>query len=152
MPIDQTLLNEQAAEAAKALVDALAQGIAGITLAERDGYCEIELVNPFKANEPIRISTENAELTFEFGQCHTHFYDYDGLQSEADLVEQMVGKVERIVGGEEASYSAWAGEGCFGGGWLPVNGDGREQSNYFPRADRLQVVAWEPGNDREICR
>lgn len=152
MPVDQELLNRLTTEAAEFLARSLPRHVAGIKLEDRDGHCEIELDCPYQDNQPIRISTAGGEVTLEFGHCHTHFDRSDGSQPEVNMVGEMVVKVAVLVGGYEASYSAWAGERCLGGGWLPTKADGGEQLGHFPLADRLVVVAWEPWDDREIHR
>jgi hypothetical protein len=152
MAIDQSLLNELTTNAAEFLANSLPRHLNGMTLDERDGSCEIVLENPYQPDAPIRISTAGGEVTLEFGLCHSHFSSSDGSWSEADLVGEMVVKVAALVGGFEASYAAWAGDRCLGGGWLPKGATGREPFDHFPEADRIKVVAWEPWNNRDIRR
>lgn len=150
--ISQDHLNERAIEATGFLAKVLPRHLVGMRLDERDGHCEIRLGNPFDSDRSICISTERCELTVSFGECHTHYDNCSGAEDEASIVGEMVVKVVLIASGREASFSAWAGNRCLGGGWLPAGADGHKELAYFPEADRLQVVAWEPWSDREILR
>jgi hypothetical protein len=152
VPIDQALLNNLTTAAGEFLSRSLPRHFDGVRVAERDGHCEVALGNPHRPDHPMRISTAGGEVTVEFGECHTHFDSAHAAWGEAELVGEMIVKVVTLAGGAEASYSAWAGGRCFGGGWLPAGSDGGKEFGYFPEADRLKVVAWEPWNDREVHR
>lgn len=152
MPIDQNLLYKLTRETVDFLARVLPPRVAGISVGEQDGYRNIEIRNPFNFDHPITISAAERELTVEFGECHVHFYDHDGSLTEDMIVGEMVIKVVALVGGYEVSYSAWEGNRCLGGGWFPTKEDGQDALGFFPQADRLIVVGWEPWNNREIHR
>lgn len=152
MSIDQSRLNEVTITAAEFLMRSLPRQLNGMRRQERDGYCELVLENPFNPDEPMKISTANGEVTLEFGQAHSHYSDNDGSWNESEIVGEMIIKVVKLASGVEASYSAWAGDACLGGGWLRPGSDGRVEFEYFPSADRLKIVAWEPWNDQTLER
>src|SRR5262249_33701107 len=156
--IDPAVLDERVAEAVSFLARVLPRHIAGLRQQPQGGHREFRLQNPHHPDRPLGISTEGGEVTLWFGECHDHFASLatpssgDGVASEADLVSEMVVKVVLLVSGAERSYSAWAGDGCLGGGWLQAGAEAREAFAHFPPADRLQVVGWCPSDDAEVRR
>jgi hypothetical protein len=151
MPIDQATLNAQAAEAAAFLARVLARHIGGSRTEEADGYITILLDNLYQSDRPITIDTRNAEITVEFGECHSHFTESDG-EIETRLVGGMVEQVVGIVSGQVHSYSAHAGELCLGGGWLRAGEATGRMIEWFPDATHFKVVAWAPWDDLQVTR
>jgi hypothetical protein len=149
MTVDPSVLDERVAEAVSFLARALPRHIAALRHERRDDHCEFQVENPHDAGRPLGISTQDGEITLWFGECHDHYSDFGGA-SEAELVGEMVVKVVLLVSGAERSYSAWAGDSCLGGGWLPAGAETREPFAHFPRADRLKVVGWAPWDDAQV--
>lgn len=148
MPVDSKLLTDRVAAVIDTLTRYLPRYVAGVRrVPDRPGTFEV--VNPFDPDRPMRIGTARGEATLAFGGCQDRFAA-DADSTETDLAGEVLVKVVLLATGAEASYSAWDGDACLGNGWLRTGADPRDELGLFPRADRLVVLGWFPGDDAEV--
>lgn len=152
MPFDQAKLNDRVVEACRFLAAAMPRHFAGMHVADRDGFVEIELLNPYRSDRPLQVSTDRGELTVAFAGCHSHYDDGQGTSDEAGAVGEMIARAVLVATGAEVVHAVWSGGRGLAGGWLAAAADPAKRFDAFPAADRVQIIAWEPWADAEVRR
>jgi hypothetical protein len=146
----QEELNKEVLEISKFLVNKLKSASRGLVLEEKEGYIDITIQNIDTEAADLDISTQDNEISIFFGETHFHIgFTYEGPL--ANMIEQFLKSVFRILEGSDVSYSIWENDNCLGGGICEYNISGNPDPEYWKKGDKLKVVSWYKIKNREIA-
>jgi hypothetical protein len=96
-----------------------------------------------QTEDAITLSSENCELTVEFGQSHWHISSYSDPLDLDSMKLTCIRDISRILNCEISTYSAWHDDTVLGGGSCTDSKDPITVcKDAFPNANRIIIKSF----------